>query len=126
MRMSLAATTALALAALTVIPALAADATGIWLRPSTGAQVEFYACGGNLCGKVVAQKDPAKKDTIGKVIMSGAKKTGENTWKGSLLNLDNGQTYSGVVTLENAKALKLEGCVLGGVICTGETWTRVK
>lgn len=111
--------------ALASTAAFAADPFGTWLRPSTGATVSFYDCGGKLCAKVVGQKDPAKKDTIGKVIMSGATKTGQNTWKGSLLNLDNGQTYTGVVTLESAKALKLEGCVLGGVICNGETWTKV-
>jgi uncharacterized protein (DUF2147 family) len=97
---------------------------GTWTRPSTGAQVNFYECGGKLCAKIVGQKDPAKKDTIGKVIMNGASKSGDNEWKGSLLNTDNGSTYNGVVKLESAKALRLEGCVLGGIICTGETWTK--
>ena len=118
-------TTALAFIALGSTAAFAADPYGTWLRPSTGATVDFYDCGGKLCAKIVGQKDAAKKATIGKVIMSGAAKTGANSWKGSLLNVDNGQTYSGVVTLESAKALKLEGCVLGGIICTGETWTKV-
>lgn len=124
MRLISAATAALSLA-LGATAAHAADPFGTWVRPSTGATVSFYDCGGKLCAKIVGQKDPAKKDTIGKVIMSGAAKTGANTWKGNLLNTDNGQTYAGVVTLESAKALKLEGCVLGGVICTGETWTKV-
>jgi uncharacterized protein (DUF2147 family) len=122
---TLSTATLVALAALAASPASAADAFGTWLRPSTGATVSFYDCGGKLCAKIVGQKDAAKKDTIGKVIMSGATKTGANSWKGSLLNVDNGQTYAGVVTLEGPKALKLEGCVLGGVICTGETWTKV-
>lgn len=104
--------------------ASAQDPYGNWTRPSTGTQINMYNCGGKLCAKIVAVKDQAKKDTVGKVIMSGADKTGDNTWKGSLLNTDNGQTYNGVVTLEGPKALKLQGCVLGGVICTGETWTR--
>lgn len=116
---------AIATVALGATAAQAADPFGTWVRPSTGATVSFYDCGGKLCAKIVGQKDPAKKDTVGKVIMSGAEKTGANTWKGNLLNTDNGQTYAGVVTLEGAKALKLEGCVLGGVICTGETWTKV-
>jgi uncharacterized protein (DUF2147 family) len=124
MRLITAAVAATALA-LGATAAQAADPYGTWVRPSTGATVSFYDCGGKLCAKIVGQKDPAKKDTVGKVIMSGADKTGANTWKGNLLNTDNGQTYSGVVTLESAKALKLEGCVLGGVICTGETWTKV-
>lgn len=106
--------------------ALAADPYGTWVRPSTGTQVNFYDCGGKLCGKITAVKDQSKKDTVNKVIMSGAAKTGGNTWAGDLLNTDDGQTYSGKVTLESANALKLEGCALAGIVCKGETWNRVK
>ena len=116
-----------AAAALTLVAATsayAADPFGTWTRPSTGAQVSFYDCGGKLCGKVVGVKDQTKKDTVGKVIMTGAAKSGDNTWKGDLLNLEDGKTYSGVVTLEGPKALNLKGCALGGLVCKGETWTR--
>jgi uncharacterized protein (DUF2147 family) len=104
--------------------AFAAEPFGTWTRPSSGTQVSFYDCGGKLCGKVVGVKDQTKKDTVGKVIMSGAAKSGDNTWKGDLLNLEDGKTYSGVVTLEGPKALNLKGCALGGLVCKGETWTR--
>lgn len=107
-------------------PALAADPYGTFVRPSTGTQVNFYDCGGKLCGKITGVKDQSKKDTVGKVILSGATKTGANTWKGSLLNTEDGQTYTGNVTLESANALRLEGCALLGLACKGETWTRVK
>jgi uncharacterized protein (DUF2147 family) len=90
-----------------VSSATAADPYGTYLRPSTGGQVQFYDCGGKLCGKVVKVKDPTKKDTVGKVILSGAAKTGENTWKGNLLNLDDGKTYSGNLIVLNDKELKL-------------------
>ena len=32
--------------------------------------------------------------------MKGAAKSGDNQWKGDLLDTDNGKTYAGVVTLE--------------------------
>lgn len=101
----------------------AASPYGIWVRPSTGTKVSFYDCGGKLCAKIVGVKDPAKKGTVGTVIMGGAKKTGEGKWEGSLLNTDNGNTYSGYVTLSGG-GLKLQGCALGGIVCTGETWQR--
>ena len=106
-------------------PAQAADPFGTWVRPSTGTQVNFYACGGKLCAKVAAVKDEARKKEIGTVIMKGADKTGDNTWKGDLLDLESGKTYSGVVTMESASALNLQGCV-AMVLCRGETWTKVK
>ena len=101
----------------------AGDPTGTWTRPSTGTVVKFYNCGDQLCAKIVGVKDKSKQGTVGTVIMSGASKTGDNTWKGDLLNTDDGQTYSGVVTLVGG-GLSLKGCVLGGIICKGETWSR--
>lgn len=102
-------------------PALAASANGTWLR-SNGAHVSVFDCGGGLGMKVVKSPEPQK---VGKTIMCGAKQTATNKWKGSLLNLDDGQTYSGYVTL-NGNSLSLSGCVLGGIICSSDTWTRLK
>ena len=56
--------------------AWAADPYGVWIRPSTGTQVNFYDCGGKLCGKIVAVKDQSRKSEIGTVIMRGAAKSG--------------------------------------------------
>ena len=95
------------------------------MRPSTGTQVNFYNCGGKLCGKIVAVKDQSRKGEIGTVIMNGAAKTSDNEWRGDLLNTEDGKTYSGVVTLEGPNALNLKGCALG-FICKGETWQRMK
>ena len=103
--------------------AQAADPTGTWVRPSTGTVVKFYNCGENLCAKIVGVKDKSKQRTVGTVIMSGAAKSGDNTWKGDLLNTEDGQTYNGVVTLSGG-GLSLKGCVLGGIVCKGETWSR--
>ena len=102
----------------------AADPFGIWVRPSTGTQVNFYDCGGKLCGKIVAVRDQSRKGEIGTVIMRGAVKSGNDQWKGDLLNTDNGKIYAGVATLEGPNALNLKGCVT--VICQGETWSRVR
>src|SRR3954466_16053195 len=96
--------------------AQAAEPYGTWTRPSTGTQVNFWNCGGKLCGGAAAVQDPARKNTIGTVIMKGAAKSGDNTWKGDLLDLESGKTYSGVVTLESANALNLKGCV-AAVFC---------
>jgi uncharacterized protein (DUF2147 family) len=105
--------------------ARAADPYGTWVRPSTGAQVNFYNCGGKLCGKIVAVKDESRKGEIGTVIMNGAAKSGDNEWRGDLLNTEDGKTYSGVVTLEGPNALNLKGCV-AAIFCKSETWQRVK
>ena len=104
--------------------ARAADPYGVWMRPSTGTQVNFYDCGGKLCGKIVAVKDQSRRSEVGTVIMTGASQSGDNQWKGNLLNTENGKTYNGVVTMTGPNALRLEGCV--AFICQGETWSKVR
>jgi uncharacterized protein (DUF2147 family) len=103
----------------------AAEPYGVWLRPSTGSQVRFYDCGGKLCAKVVAVKEAARKGEVGKSILHGAVKSGENTWKGDLTDAGTGKVYAGTVTLQGTGALSLQGCI-GGFLCQSETWTKVK
>ena len=87
--------------------------------------MRFYNCGGKLCGKVVAVTDQARKGEIGKSILHGAVKSGENTWTGELTDAGTGKVYSGTVTLESASALSLQGCI-ARILCQSETWTKVK
>ena len=104
-------------------PAMAAEPYGKWVRPSNGAEVNFFDCGGKLCGKVVSKGSSSAK--VGTMIVGGATKVGANEWKGNLLNPEDGKTYSGVITMVGANGLNLKGCALG-VFCQGETWRRVQ
>ena len=113
------------------------DAFGTWRHPDNGSHISVYQCGGGLCAKVVKVADPGRKDeknpdpklrtrsVVGVVIMSGAKKSGDKGWSGKLYNTQDGQTYNGTVTVVSKNTLKLEGCVLGGLVCQGPTWSRV-
>jgi uncharacterized protein (DUF2147 family) len=104
--------------ALTALPALEAAAGGLdgtWLRPKNGHHIKSFACGGGLGLKVVE---------TGAQLTCGAKSVGGGKFKGSLLNTDDGNTYSGTIAM-GAKSLVLSGCVLGGLFCKSETWSRV-
>jgi len=101
------------------------DPHGVWLRPEGGEQFSFYDCdGGLLCAKLVSVAKPEDAKSIGTVILRGASKNGPNAWKGKLYNAEDGKTYEGFVMLRSANELRLKGC-LWGVLCSGETWTRV-
>lgn len=89
---------------------------GTWLRPKTGKHVRSFSCGGGLGLKVVE---------TGKVIMCGAKSQGGNRYKGTLISTEDGNEYSGTATISGS-SLHLSGCVLGGLICKSETWSKVK
>src|ERR1043166_102684 len=84
----------LGLAALCVGSARANDPFGTWMRPSTGTQVNFYNCGGKLCGKIVAVKDQSRKGEIGTLIMNGAARPSDTEWRGDVLNTEDGRPYS--------------------------------
>ena len=118
-------------------PALAADATGIWARPSGSSRIQIAPCGKALCGTLVWLKiqrkddqnpDKSKRDRplLGVQTVMGMIASSNETWKGKVYNAEDGKTYKGVMTLTSANKLKLEGCVLGGLICKGETWNRFK
>lgn len=113
-----------ALLATTAWAASANDPHGVWLRPEGGVQFSFYDCGGLLCAKVIAAKNPEDQNGVGTVILRGAAKTGPNEWKGKLFNAEDGKTYDGFISLKSPNELSLKGC-LWGVLCSGETWTRV-
>jgi uncharacterized protein (DUF2147 family) len=120
-------------------PALAQtaeDAFGVWLNPENQSNVEFYKCGEGLCAKITKVSDGQKTDdknpdaakrnrpVVGLVIMEGAKKSGANTWSGTLYNRADGKSYSGTVTVKAKNSLDLSGCV-ALVVCRTTTWTRV-
>ncbi len=113
------------------------DAFGTWRHPENGSNVDVYKCGDGLCAKISKVVDGQKTDDknpdaakrsrpiVGLVIMSGAKKAGDNAWKGSLYNRADGGTYSGTLTVKSKTAMDLSGCT-AVVLCKTTTWTRVK
>ena len=114
--------------------AQAAGVEGVW-RTERGWQVQIYKCGTGLCGKVVGgttMKDvhnpnPSlrKRSVVGIDIMRGMRKDGKR-YKGKLYNPRDGKTYTGTIEPLSANKLKLSGCVLGGLICKSQTWTRIR
>jgi uncharacterized protein (DUF2147 family) len=118
--------------------ASAADATGEWARPTGSSKIRISPCGSALCGKLIWLKnprndtenpDPTKRSRplLGVQIVQSMKPTGKaDQWKGRVYNAEDGKTYTGYIEMPSNNKLKLQGCVLGGLICKGETWTRIK
>ena len=128
----------------TALPARAADPTGVWFTEDDEARVRIYRCDQDLCGTVLSLKEPNEPSTgkpkldkfnqdaskrarpiVGVELMSGLKPNGTpDQWEGSLYNPEDGNTYKGILTLQGLLNLKLQGCVLGGLICKSEIWKR--
>ena len=124
--------------------ALAADPSGNWLTQGGNSRVRIADCGGALCGTIVWLKEPNDPDTgkpktdknnsdsakrsrplMGVQIVLGMKPNGTDKWAGQVYNAEDGKTYSGNLTYSGGSSLQLQGCALGGLVCKGQTWTKV-
>lgn len=116
-------------------PAAANDPRGTWLSQSGETRVRFADCGSQLCGTIVSasgqsrdekNEDPALRGrSLVGVRMITMRANGANAWQGSLYNFQDGKTYNGRMTMPSANSMSLSGCVLGGLICRSQTWSRV-
>ena len=52
------------------------------------------------------------------------KPTGANRWEGRVYSPQDGSTYQARMALKSDDVLRIEGCVLGGLFCGGQDWTR--
>lgn len=125
-------------------PSLAGDPTGTWLTEGGTATVRIASCGAEFCGTIIALKEPndpatgrpktdkhnadagkRNRPVVGVQIVFGMKPSSTpDKWNGQVYNAEDGKTYSGSITLQGPRSLKLEGCALGGLICKAQTWTR--
>lgn len=118
-------------------PSRADDPTGNWLVADRTAQMKVELCPDGYYASIDWEKrpgvdsenpDPAKRSRplTGVPILMAMKPTGRNEWDGQVYNPKDGRVYQAHMTLPRPDALRIEGCVLGGLICDGETWTRVE
>jgi uncharacterized protein (DUF2147 family) len=104
----------------------AEQAFGLWRVADGSAIIRIQPCGAALCGFVAAAPPPApgEKSAVGRKILLDLRREGD-VWRGSILNLDDRQTYNGEISIGVDSAhLKVRGCVPGGGLCGGETWKR--
>jgi uncharacterized protein (DUF2147 family) len=100
-----------------------ASPAGEWRIADGTANVAIRSCGDNFCGYVSWTKDG---EMIGKPVLIGMKQSGGDVWAGSIVNARDGQSYSGRMSLRGDAVLKVQGCVLGGMVCGGQQWSRLR
>ena len=124
----------LAIAALASPSVHAAPAiTGTWRNPAASVEVAMAPCGPRLCGTVVWASDRAKDDAanggtdrlIGTQLFRGLQADGPGRWSGEVFVPDLGRTVAGTLELVSAQTLEVAGCVIPGIVCQTQTWTKV-
>src|SRR5882724_1031942 len=136
---------ALLAATLAMTEARASDPTGTWHTKGQQADVRIAKCAENICGTIVALKDPfdpatgkpqadtenedaskRNRPVIGLQVLIAMKAVGPSKWAGQVYSPEDGKTVIGNLALEDANTLSVEGCLLGGLLCRSEIWTRAK
>ncbi|MDE2375469.1 MAG: DUF2147 domain-containing protein [Hyphomicrobiales bacterium] len=134
---------ATAVALVLVGSARAADPIGTWLTGDKKGKVHIVNCGGAICGTLVWLAEPNDPEThrpktdshnsnaslqsrplLGIPIVLNMKPDGGDKWEGKVYNAEDGGTYTGSFAMSGPNTAELKGCVMGGLICKGQTWTR--
>jgi uncharacterized protein (DUF2147 family) len=110
--------------------ASAAEPIGDWRTEDGAAIIRIDNCRGALWGVVAWEKEPGRdkrsgRPTLGSPVLINMRASSQARWEGQIYNAISGQTYKAHVTMAGDNTLRVEGCVLGGVFCGGQRWTRV-
>ncbi len=96
---------------------------GEWQIADGSADVAIRPCGADLCGFVSWSRDAA--DLVGREVLIDMRPVGD-LWSGTVVNAKDGERYDARMSLISDSVLKIEGCVLGGIFCGDQQWSRVK
>lgn len=116
------AAVSLASASLLLPAAAASGPVGAWRIEDGTAIVDIRPCGTDLCGYVASAKD--SESSAGEQVFYNMKPDGQ-VWSGTIVDIQDGQRYNGKISLVSDRTLKVEGCVMGGMFCGGQEWSRV-
>jgi uncharacterized protein (DUF2147 family) len=126
---------------------------GVWLTESK-SEMTISPCGKGWCGyitKIVVPErikqqygddleaigdnytdalnpDPSLRDRpiMGLQILTLKASNKAKIFDGEIYNPEDGKSYSGYIEVVSDQKLILNGCVMMGLFCKGEDWTRVK
>jgi uncharacterized protein (DUF2147 family) len=107
---------------------------GLWLNPRNTVAVRTGPCGERLCGWIVWASAQALADArdggivqlIGTELLEGYRRETTGSWSGILFVPDMGRHFPSQIDQVSAGQLKVKGCVLGGLICKSQVWTRIE
>ncbi len=112
--------------------AMAADpAIGMWktqVDDGAYAYVKMSPCGAAICGTIERTfkgTEEYKSENIGKKLVRDMSPDGKGNYAGKVWRPSNQKVYIGKMTVSD-NALKLSGCVAGGLLCSKQTWSRIQ
>lgn len=105
--------------------AQAADINGNWARSDGKARVRIAKCGADLCATNTWIKPGTPSEKAGDVLVMKVKADADGNYSGSAFDPQRDMSYRITLTVTENK-MTSKGCVLGGLLCKGVGWTRIK
>ena len=118
---------------LATAPASAQALEGQWTNYKKNVVVQVERCGTAYCGRVVKASEKAKAkaakggtpNLIGTQILTGLVPTGTGKFRGRAFVPKRNIHATATVRQVSDDVMQVQGCILGGLLCDSERWTRV-
>lgn len=111
----------------------AAHPDGLWINPAGSVAVRTRACGDRLCGWVAWANPSAQRDAqaagiarlVGTELLENYRPDGPGRWSGTVFVPDMGRRFASQIESPSPGTLRVKGCILAGLICKSQLWTRI-
>ena len=100
---------------------------GRWKNPKGSVVVNVAPCGNAFCGTVswASDKNREKGTVPGTRVLSELKAAGVGVYKGRVYEPKRNVRGSATVRQVGPDVMIVKGCVIGGLLCKEQRWTRV-
>jgi len=106
---------------------------GRWRNPKNSVTVKIAPCGSTWCGYVVDASEHAKQSArdggtenlIGTRILTELRPAGEAVFKGKAFDAKRNIHVPATIRVIGPSTLSVKGCLIGGLICKEQRWTRI-
>jgi uncharacterized protein (DUF2147 family) len=106
----------------------------VFRNPQNSVHVRIHPCGKGRCGTVVWANDKAKADSarggtrnlVGTELFREFREVSPKVWKGKVFVPDVNKVFTGTGTIKDPNTIIARGCLIAGIGCKAQTWTRVR
>jgi uncharacterized protein (DUF2147 family) len=106
----------------------------VFRNPQNSVHVRIHPCGKGRCGTVVWANDKAKadsarggtRDLVGTELFREFREVSPKVWKGKVFVPDVNKVFTGTGTIKDQNTIVACGCLIAGMGCKSQTWTRVR
>ena len=120
-------------AAVPVTASAQAALEGQWRNPKGSVVVKIEPCGNAYCGIVIDASEKAKagarkggtSNLIGTRILSDVRPNGSGTYRGRAFEPKRNIRAPATIRVVGPSTLVVKGCLIGGLLCKEQRWTRI-